>query len=114
MMEYVSAFVVVADQAIQEADAVAGTPRAIDLRLWRAHRGAGNIEMRPWRFANETLQKLSGSDGAAVTATDILHIRVLRIDQLVIGGIERHAPDALGGQETCRSDLRCQIVVIRE
>src|ERR1700712_4175778 len=92
-------FVVFGNQPIQQANAVARTPAVIDLGLRRAHRGSRDIEMRPWRIVDETLQELGGGDGAAVACTGILHVGELRIHQLVVFRTERHAPDFLAGLE---------------
>src|SRR5205823_5713055 len=85
-------FVAVPHQPIEQANAVARCPALVDLRLRRPHRGPCNIEMRPWRIVDEALQELCSRDRSAVTHAGVLHVRELRIDQLVVFGPERHAP----------------------
>src|SRR4029079_19336736 len=51
---------------------------------------------------------------AAVTATDVLHVGVLAVDQFVVGLPEGHAPDLLPGRLACAGELAGQPVVIAE
>ena len=60
--------------------------------------GAGDVEMRPGRVADEALEELRRGDRAAVAAAGVLHVGELGIDQLVVGRPERHAPDRLAGR----------------
>src|SRR6185437_5659311 len=91
------AFVILRDQPVQQAHAEAGPPALVDLGLRRSHRGPRDIEMRPWRIVDETLQELRRRDRAAVAIAGVLHVGELRIDLLVIFRAERHAPDPLAG-----------------
>ena len=87
----------VADQPVEQANAVARTPAVVDVGLRRAHRGPGDVEMRPRRVVDETLQELRRGDRTAVAPAGILHVGELRVDHLVVFGTERHAPDAFAG-----------------
>src|SRR5882757_10302783 len=92
-----SFFVVIRDQPLQQANAKARAPALIDLGFRRPHRRSRDIEMRPWRAVDETLQELGGGDRAAMAAAGVLHVGKLRIDLLVVFGRERHPPEPLAG-----------------
>src|SRR5258707_791594 len=68
MRDRVSALVMLGHQMVEQAHAPARPPALVDFVLRRAERGAGDIEMRPGRLADETRQKLRRRVGAAVTA----------------------------------------------
>src|SRR4051812_30659746 len=91
------ALVVIGDQAIQQAHAIAGPPTVVDIGFRRAHRRACDIEMRPWRAVDEALQELRSRDRAGIAAAGVFHVGKLRVDQLVVLGAKRHAPDLLAG-----------------
>ena len=60
--------------------------------------------MRPGRAVDETLEELRRGDRAAMAAAGVLHVGELGIDQLVVFGAERQAPDLFpafdaGGQQ---------------
>src|SRR6185369_9694399 len=89
------ALVMICHQTIQEADAVAASPALVDVGLRRAHGGAGDVEMRPGRAVDEALEELRRGDRAAMAAAGVFHVGELGIDQLVVFGAERQAPDLL-------------------
>src|SRR4051794_41461813 len=91
--------VIVRHQPIQETHAKARGPTLVDVALRRAHAGAGDVEMRPWRLVDKAQEKLCRGDRAGVAATDILHVGELRFDLLVIFGPERHPPQPLAAGE---------------
>src|SRR6202166_5289685 len=55
-------FVIFRDQPLQQANAIARTPAVIDLGFRCAHRRSRDIEVRPRRVVDETLQELRGGD----------------------------------------------------
>src|SRR5262245_66215860 len=87
-----SLLVVFGHQPVQQAHAEAGAPAAVDLALRRAHGSAGDVEMRPWRLVDETLQQLRRRNGAAMAPTGILHVCDFRIAYLVVFRPARHSP----------------------
>src|ERR1700739_3710370 len=88
----------VLDELFEKPHAPAGAPAFVDVGLWRAQRGAGDIKMRPWRLADETLQQLCGGDRTTGPTAGIFHIGEFRVDHLVVFGTERHAPYPLAGR----------------
>src|SRR5882672_12092495 len=98
MRDRVSALVMLGHQMVEQAHAPARAPALVDFALRRAERGAGDIEMRPGRLADEARQKLRRRDGAAVAAASVLHVGDLRIDHFFVFGRKRHAPHALAGR----------------
>src|SRR4051812_48307601 len=90
-----SPLVVIPDQPVEEPYAEARAPGSVDLGLRGIERSAGNVEVGPGRFLDESLDELGAGNGAAMTAAGILHVGEPGIDQLVIVGAERHSPDAL-------------------
>ena len=76
--------------------------------------GAGDVEMRPRRFVDEALQELCRGDRARVAAAGILHVGEFGIDQLVVFGPERHAPDPLAGGLAGLGQALGQLVVVGE
>src|SRR6266851_1420548 len=92
-----STLVVIAHELIEQPHAPARAPALVDLGLRRAERGAGDVEMRPRRLADEALQHLRRRDRAAPPSAGVLHVREFRVDHLVVFGPERHAPHPLAG-----------------
>src|SRR5688500_14485649 len=87
--------VIIRYQPVKQPYAEAGAPALIDVGLGRSHAGAGDVEMGPWGFIDETLEELCRGNRARVTAAGVLHVGEFGIDQLVVFGTKRHAPDAL-------------------
>src|SRR5215203_2649899 len=109
-----SPLVVILHQPIEEAHAPARRPALVDLVLGRAHGRTGDVEVRPGRLVDEALEELRRRDGAAVASACVLHVGELRVDELVVGRAERHAPDLLArGLARGRQALR-DLVVVRE
>src|SRR4051812_24916303 len=82
-------------ERIQEPHSESRAPTPIGLGLWRAHCGAGNVKMRPWRLLDEPLQELRCANRAGLSSARILHIGKFRFQHLVVFGPERHPPNAL-------------------
>src|SRR5262245_47191277 len=76
------ALVMIAHKWVEQPHAPARAPALVDIGLRRAHRRAGDVEMRPRRRADETLEELRRRDRTAVTAAGILHVGELRVDHL--------------------------------
>ena len=55
-----SSLVVIAHEAVEEADAPARGPALVDLVLGRAHGGAGDIEMSPGHIVDKALEQRRG------------------------------------------------------
>ena len=100
---------------IEQANAVAGAPARIDIGRRRAHGGAGDVQMSPGhaRF-HEAKQKLRGRNGTRVATADILHVRELGIDHLVVFLGQRKPPRQLADVLSRRADLGGKRVVVRE
>src|SRR5690606_32123058 len=94
-----TSLVVGRDDPVEQPDAPTRGPALVDLVAVRVHGRAGNIQVCPGGCAilDETLQELRRRDGTAHTAPDVLHIGVLAVDELVVRGSQRHAPDVLAG-----------------
>ena len=50
--------VIIRYQPVKQPYAEAGAPALIDVGLGRSHAGAGDVEMGPWGFIDETLEEL--------------------------------------------------------
>src|SRR6202012_5614640 len=87
-----SFLVIFRHQPVEQANTEAGAPALVDLVLRRAHCGAGDVEMRPWRAVDKALQELRSGDRATVSAAGVLHVGELGIDQLVVFRRERDEP----------------------
>ena len=85
-------------QVVEQTHAPAGAPALVDFALRRSERGAGNVQMGPWRLADEARQQLRRRDGAAVAATGVLQVGEFRIAQLVVFWSKRHSPHAFAGR----------------
>src|SRR5690606_32065186 len=79
-----AAFVMIAHEAIEKADAIARRPGLADLAGRRVHGRAGDIEMRPRRITDEALEELRSCNRAGMAAGGILHVGKFRIDHLVV------------------------------
>src|SRR5690606_11370025 len=86
------AFEMIPDKAVQQANAIAGSPCLAVFVCWRTHGRSGNVEMRPRGLTDKALEELCRRDRSAVTASAVLHIGEFRIDHLVVFGAERQAP----------------------
>src|SRR4029079_18886699 len=67
------AFVIVRHETVEKPDPKARAPALIDLRFRRAHRGSGDIKMRPRGRVDETLQEWRRRDGTAMAIAGIFH-----------------------------------------
>src|SRR5215471_21660771 len=69
-----SALIMFGHEVIEEAHAPARAPALVDFALWRAERGAGDVQMGPRCLADEARQQLCRRDSAAMTAAGVLHV----------------------------------------
>src|SRR5206468_9139233 len=75
----------------------------------------GNVEVRPWAFAGELAQELSGEDGAGLTQLRaVLHVGEVRIDVTAVTRMEREAPSMVPARLRGGVDMRCEFVVVRK
>src|SRR5262249_53456277 len=77
----------------QEPHSPTRSPRRIDVRRWRSHGDACDVDVRPRSILDKSLQELRGGDRAALTPAAVFHVGELGIDLFVVSLREGHAPD---------------------
>src|ERR1700735_1335848 len=81
---------------IKQAHAIAGRALGHGGRVLLAPRHTRDIEMRPLRSVDETLQEHCADRGAAIArAADVLDVGDIAVDLLVVTVAQRHAPERL-------------------
>src|ERR1700722_2031532 len=105
-------FVVIGDQPVEQAHAPARAPGLVDFARRRSHADAGDVEMRPGRAIDETLQELRRRYRAAMAAGGVFDVGEFGIDHLVVDGAERHPPDLLAGGDARLNEARRQFVIV--
>ena len=81
------------------------------MRPWAHRRGrvpgrAGDVEMRPRHVADEVRQERGADDRAGLARFGrVVEVAVGALDQLVVLGVQRQAPDDLAGALAGRRDL---------
>src|SRR5450755_3039354 len=106
--------VLLRDEPVEQPHAPARAPARIDLGLRRVHRRAGKIDMRPGSVLDEELDEGCRRARAGPAPADILDVGVLGLDHLVVGLVERHAPDLLPCRGACIEQFCREAVIIHE
>ena len=106
-------FIVIADKAIEQAHAEGG--RALGHRRCVFFRpgDAGDIEMRPGHLVDEALHELRADDAArGAVAGDVLDVGGVAVDRLVVGIVERQAPQFLADRLASRDEALRQLIIV--
>src|SRR5262249_20583735 len=105
---FVALLVAVGHHTVEQTHAPSPGPALVDLVARRIHGVAGDVEMRPRGVLAEALDELRRGNGAGVpSAADVLHVGVLAVDLLVVGLVERHAPNPFARDLAGGNDLAC-------
>src|SRR5436190_16018397 len=114
---YVSSFlfVVVRDEAVEEAEAKGGGAFRHGRRVLFRPRHPGYVEMRPGHVVDEALEELRADDAAGATvAGDVLDVGRVAVDRAVVAVGERQPPQALADRSAGRREALGERVVVGE
>src|SRR5260221_4929941 len=102
-------------EALEQSDAEPRRTLRHGRRVLFRPRGAGNVEMGPWRLVDEALEELRGGDAAAVAAAaDVPDVRRVAVELAVVGFGERHAPERLADRLARSSQPLGELVIVGE